>query len=55
MRTAGLQLFDDAAETLGHLRAQGTRLGLVTNGTGAMQRAKIERFDLGQYFDHIQI
>jgi len=31
------------------------RLALVTNGRGETQRAKIERFDLAGFFDHIQI
>ena len=35
--------------------ARGTRLGLVTNGAAALQRAKILRFDLAHRFDHIQI
>ncbi len=54
-RDARMCLFPGAVETLRHLRSSGTRLGLVTNGTSADQRAKIERFALAQYFDHILI
>jgi len=31
------------------------RLGLVTNGIGAVQRARIARLDLGDYFDGVAI
>ena len=30
-------------------------MALVTNGAAARQRAKIERFELARYFDHIQV
>jgi putative hydrolase of the HAD superfamily len=30
-------------------------MGMITNGDGPGQRAKIERFDLACWFDHIQI
>jgi putative hydrolase of the HAD superfamily len=48
-------LFPDAHQVIDALRASGTRLGLVTNGAGALQRAKIVRFDLVRRFDYIQI
>lgn len=48
-------LFPSALETLDELRRSGVRLALVTNGDTRMQRAKVERFDLGRRFDHIQI
>ena len=38
-----------------HCATRGVRLALVTNGAGETQRAKIERFDLGHRFHHIQI
>jgi putative hydrolase of the HAD superfamily len=47
--------FPGAVEGLRALRDLGIRLALVTNGSAATQRAKIERFDLAGYFDHIQI
>ena len=47
--------FPGAIETLRQLKKTGIHLGLVTNGSAEMQRAKIERFSLAKYFDHIQI
>jgi putative hydrolase of the HAD superfamily len=44
-----------AIEGLEALRALGVKLALVTNGSAATQRAKIERFGLARLFDHIQI
>lgn len=44
-----------AVETLTQFCAQGIRLGLVTNGASSAQRAKIERFQLAEYFEHIFI
>jgi putative hydrolase of the HAD superfamily len=55
LRDESLHLFPGAVEALERLRARGLRLGLVTNGTGADQRAKIERFALARHFDHILI
>ena len=54
-RDARLSLFPGAVETLEHLRTLGCRLGMVTNGSSADQRAKIERFGLARYFHHILI
>jgi putative hydrolase of the HAD superfamily len=48
-------LFDDAHRVLDALRGSGLRLGLITNGEGPVQRAKVERFDLLHRFHHIQI
>jgi putative hydrolase of the HAD superfamily len=50
-----MYLFDDAHLVLDAARRRGVRLGLVTNGAGRAQRQKLERFDLGRRFDHIQI
>ena len=47
--------FPGAIEGLRGLRDLGIRLALITNGSSATQRAKIERFALAAYFDHIQI
>ncbi|MBM3622784.1 MAG: HAD family hydrolase [Alphaproteobacteria bacterium] len=55
MRHAEYTLYPDARDTLSTLRRAGVRLALVTNGRGETQRAKIERFDLAGFFDHIQI
>ena len=49
------RLFPDAIPTLEALNAEGVRLALVTNGAGAVQRGKIERFALARHFRHIQI
>ncbi len=55
LRAGAIRPFPGALETLGGLRALGVGLALITNGSGPAQRAKIERFDLGRYFDHILI
>jgi len=44
-----------ARAALERLRRLVPALALVTNGAAAAQRAKLERFDLERYFDHIQI
>jgi putative hydrolase of the HAD superfamily len=54
-RDAGTRLFDGAHDVLIELRSRGLRLGLITNGAAEMQRAKIDRFELADRFDHIQI
>jgi len=55
LRDAGLALVPGAVALLESLRAAGAALALVTNGTAAEQRAKLERFDLARRFDHLQI
>lgn len=55
LREKIMQPFPGAMETLEALRGRGMRLGLVTNGAGSMQRAKIERFGLAPFFDCIVI
>ena len=44
-----------AIEALAELQMRGVRLALVTNGASDPQRAKIERFGLGSYFEAILI
>ncbi len=44
-----------AIETLGRLREMGITLGLITNGSGVAQRAKLERFALEEHFAYIGI
>lgn len=44
-----------AIETLENLRERGMRLALITNGASDMQRAKINQFNLAQYFDNILV
>lgn len=48
-------LFHDSVETLDRLRAEGFRVGLITNGPREMQRDKIARFELERHFDVIVI
>ena len=55
LRRQEYRLYPDAHATVDTLRQAGVKLALVTNGASAMQRAKIERFDLAHRFDHIQI
>ena len=51
LRDEGIALFPDSIATLEVLRSRGVRLALLTNGSAAGQRAKIERFDLARHFD----
>jgi putative hydrolase of the HAD superfamily len=44
-----------AHETIDELKAGGVRLGLITNGDSAGQRAKVGRFELDRRFHHVQI
>ena len=55
IRNEAMRPFPGAIETLQRLQMTDIRLGLLTNGSAEMQRAKIERFSLAEYFDHIQI
>lgn len=54
-REEALQPFPGAVEALHHLRDQGVRLALITNGNAKAQRRKIDRFELGPLFDCIII
>lgn len=47
-------LFSDVQDSLQYLRSK-YRLGLVTNGPPDLQKEKIERTDIGKFFDHILI
>lgn len=55
VREREMELFDGAIETLEALKDEKIHLTLITNGSSISQRWKIERFDLTQHFDHIQI
>ncbi|MPZ99889.1 MAG: HAD-IA family hydrolase [Dehalococcoidia bacterium] len=55
LRDDGQSLVRGARELLERYCAEGRPLALVTNGSTSDQRAKIDRFDLERYFDHIQI
>jgi putative hydrolase of the HAD superfamily len=54
-RDENMRPFPDTHTVIDALRARGTRLALVTNGASETQRAKLDRFDLANRFDHIQI
>jgi putative hydrolase of the HAD superfamily len=53
LREEAISLIPRAIETLEHFRRRGMRLGMATNGSAVGQRAKIEQFELAQYFDRI--
>lgn len=55
LRDERVRCFDGAIETLEWLRERGVKLGMMTNGSGPAQRAKIERFELAAHFEHIII
>jgi putative hydrolase of the HAD superfamily len=55
LRDARIKLLPGAVDTLERARAAGSRLGLITNGSAAAQRAKLVRFDLARHFDAILI
>lgn len=55
IREERTRLFDDAHHVIDTLKADGFKLCLITNGEAHVQRAKVERFDLGHRFHHIQI
>ena len=54
-RDGDARLIPGAAEALRRFRHCGIGLAMITNGSGEVQRAKIERFDLARHFDHIFI
>jgi putative hydrolase of the HAD superfamily len=55
LRDRDMQPFAHSIETVRWLRENGCRLALVTNGAGAAQRRKIDRFELAPLFDLILI
>ena len=54
-RDRRIQPFAGAIETVRWLRENGCRLALLTNGSGAAQRTKIDRFGLADLFETILI
>ncbi|MBD2868190.1 HAD family hydrolase [Paenibacillus arenilitoris] len=54
-RDEAVVLHPGAIDAIAHIRSLGIKLALITNGASAAQRRKIERFRLGELFDHIYI
>ena len=54
-REEGQRMATGAPEALTRLRRAFPYLALVTNGASGAQRAKLERFGLAEWFDHIQL
>ena len=54
-RLESVHPFPGAIETLETLRSSPVRLAMITNGTSASQRAKIDRFGLERFFDYILV
>jgi putative hydrolase of the HAD superfamily len=54
-REIAVQPIDGAIDALNQFRRSGVRMVLLTNGESSMQRAKIERFRLEEYFLSILI
>jgi putative hydrolase of the HAD superfamily len=55
LRDERVRPYDGAIETIEWFRSQGFLLGLMTNGAGPAQYAKIERFGLAAHFGHVVI
>jgi putative hydrolase of the HAD superfamily len=55
LREEGIRPFPGAVEALQELRQRDLRLALLTNGDGAAQRRKIDRFGLAEQFDCVLI
>jgi putative hydrolase of the HAD superfamily len=55
LRDAAMRPLPGALETVAALRERRVRLGMITNGGAASQRAKVERFALASHFDVIVI
>lgn len=50
-----IHLFPETLPVLEAFRAAGVRLSLITNGSSVCQRAKLQRFGLTDFFEHILI
>lgn len=55
IREEAVRLLPGAVDTLERLQNANLPMGLITIGSAEMQRAKIARFSLAPFFDHIQI
>ncbi len=54
-RLEDLEPFPQAIETLDKLRDLGIRLALLSNGEAYVQRYKLDKFELAEYFEYIGI
>jgi len=54
-RDRGVQPLAHAIETVRWLRERGCKLALLTNGNGAVQRSKVDRFRLAELFEVVLI
>ena len=50
-----VHLFPGAIDTLRTLQERAVRLALITNGMAGHQRAKVDKFELGRFFDCVLI
>ena len=50
-----IALSEETAKVLAELKAEGCKLGLITDGRSVQQRSKIEALALGRYFDEEDI
>jgi putative hydrolase of the HAD superfamily len=50
-----VKFFPGSIDTLDYLKSSSKKMALITNGASDMQRAKIERFGLAEYFDYILV
>ena len=55
IRDEKLKPFPGAIDALRSLKETGIRMGLLTNASSESQRAKVDKFGLAKFFDHIQI
>ena len=55
LKAATIELIPGALDTLRSLRSSGIRLGLITNGDAAGQRAKVQKAGLEPLFDSILV
>jgi putative hydrolase of the HAD superfamily len=55
LREEGIALLPGTLEAIERFKGSGIALALLTNGSAAGQRAKLERFDLAKHFDYVCI
>jgi putative hydrolase of the HAD superfamily len=50
-----IELFEDAVDTIRALRAQGLKIGILTNGPSELQRRKLRRIGIEQEVDAVAV